>query len=123
MINEKQDRNQRRKRRAYRVRKQVRGTAKKPRLTIFKSNQHLFAQLIDDEQGVTLASFGTMSKELRAKGLGHKGKEAAKQIGIKIAEAALEKKIERAVFDRGHYKYHGLLVELANAARETGLQF
>lgn len=123
MINEKAHRNLRRKRRMFRVRKQVRGSAVKPRLSVFKSNQHIFAQLIDDENGITLASAGTVTKEFRSKDLGRRSKEAARQIGITLAAAAKEKNIANVVFDRGHYKYHGLLTEIANAARETGLQF
>lgn len=123
MINEKRLRNQRRVRRSWRVRKNVRGSAIKPRLSVFKSNQHIFAQLIDDESGTTLASAGTIMKEFRAKNLGRKGKEAARQIGLKLAEAAKQRNIQNVVFDRGHYKYHGLLAEVANSARETGLQF
>ncbi len=123
MINEKQKRNQQRVRRAFRVRKQVRGTAVKPRLSVFRSNRHISAQLIDDESGVTLVSAGTMTKEFRGKDLGSKGREAAKEIGIAIAKAAQEKSIDKVVFDRGRYKYHGLLAEVANGARETGLQF
>jgi large subunit ribosomal protein L18 len=123
MINELNKRNVRRCRRVMRVRKQVRGTAEKPRLTVFKSNMHLFAQLIDDDKGFTIASAGTIMKEFREKKLGRKSKEAARQVGIKLAEAAKQKNIANAVFDRGFNKYHGLLAEIANAARETGLQF
>lgn len=123
MINEQTLRDQRRIRRSWRVRKHVRGSAIKPRLSVFKSNQHIFAQLIDDEAGVTLASAGTVMKEFRAKNLGRKSKEAARQIGALLAEAAKGRNIQHVVFDRGRYKYHGLLAEVANAARETGLQF
>lgn len=123
MINEKNRRDKRRVRRQFRVRKHVRGTSTKPRLSVFKSNQHLFAQLIDDESGTTLASAGTVMKQFREKSLGKKGKEAAKEIGIHIAETAKKKNIANVVFDRGHYKYHGLLAAVADAARETGLQF
>lgn len=122
MINDVIKRNVRRRRRMLRVRKDVRGTAEKPRLTVFKSNKHLCAQLIDDDKGITLASIGTVSKEFRDKKIG-KSKEAARQIGAKIAEAAKQKNIVTVVFDRGFNKYHGLLAEVANAARETGLQF
>ena len=108
--------------RAIRVRKHVRGTAEKPRLTVMKSNQHIAVQLIDDEQAVTLASASTLMKELRSKKLG-RTKEGAKQVGAKIAELAKAKEIQAVVFDRGHYKFHGLIAELANAARANGLQF
>lgn len=123
MLNEKRIRNTRRKRRQMSIRKHVRGSSEKPRLTVFKSNQHLFAQLIDDEQGVTIVSAGTSSKDFRNKNLGKRSKEAAREIGAQIAEAAKQKNIQKFVFDRGHYKYHGLLAELANAARESGIQF
>ncbi len=124
MINEIGQRNKRRKRRKMSVSKKVRGTAIKPRLSVYKSNMNLFAQLIDDESGKTLASAGTLTKEMKQKGNAvRKGKEAAKQIGKLIAEKAKQNRIEHAIFDRGHNKYHGLLAELANAARENGLQF
>ncbi len=106
-----------------RVRKQVRGTAEKPRLSVFKSNMHIFAQLIDDEKGFTLASAGTVMKDFQDNKLGKKSKEAARAVGAKIADVAKQKNIANAVFDRGFNKYHGLLAEVANAARETGLQF
>lgn len=123
MINDIIKRNVRRRRRLMRVRKQVRGTAEKPRLSVFKSNMHIFAQLIDDEKGFTIASAGTVMKEFRNKKLDKKSKDAAREVGIKLADAAKQKNIAHAVFDRGFNKYHGLLAEVANAARETGLQF
>jgi large subunit ribosomal protein L18 len=123
MINELNKRNVRRRRRVLRVRRQVRGTADKPRLTVFKSNKHIFAQLIDDNKGITVASAGTTTKQLRDKKLGKRSKDAARQVGTMIAEAAKQKNILNVVFDRGFNKYHGLLAEVANAARETGLQF
>ncbi len=123
MINELNKRNVRRRRRMLRVRRQVRGTADKPRLTVFKSNKHIFAQLIDDDRGITVASAGTIMKQLRDKKLGKRSKDAARQVGAMIAEAAKQKNILNVVFDRGFNKYHGLLAEVANAARETGLQF
>jgi large subunit ribosomal protein L18 len=123
MINDLKKRNIRRKRRVMRVRKQVRGTAEKPRLSVFKSNKHIFAQLIDDEKGVTLASAGTVTKEFKEKNLGQKSKDAAHLVGVKLAEAAKQMNVSSAVFDRGFNKYHGLLASVANAARETGLQF
>lgn len=123
MINEMKKRNVKRTRRAFRVRKHVRGTSEKPRLSVFKSNKHVFAQLIDDEKGVTLASAGTVTKQLRDKKFVKRSKEAARQVGILIAEAAKQKNILNVVFDRGFNKYHGLLAEVATGARETGLQF
>ncbi len=108
--------------RAIRVRKHLRGTQAKPRLSVLKSNQHIAVQLIDDDQSITLASASTLSKEFRKQKLG-KSKKAAKQIGMKIAELAKAKDIKAVVFDRGYNKFHGVIAELANAARENGLQF
>lgn len=123
MLNELQSRNTKRKRRSLRVRKQVRGSRDKPRLSVFKSLKHICAQLIDDERGVTLASASTHTPLLRQKNLGKKSKQAAREVGILLANAAKQKNIQSVVFDRGHYKYHGLLAELADAARQSGLQF
>ncbi len=123
MINNLKKRQVRRRRRVLRVRRQVKGTAEKPRLSVFKSNKHIFAQLIDDDKGVTIASAGTVTKELRDQKLGKRSKESARKVGMLIAEAAKQKNIVNVVFDRGFNKYHGLLAEVANAARETGLQF
>ena len=116
-------RNQRRIKRKLRVRKHVRGSSDKPRLSVLKTNKHISAQLIDDENHVTILSAGTMHKEFRDGDFGKKSKEAAKQIGLKIAELAKQKQIQRVVFDRGRYKFHGVIAELANAAREAGMQF
>lgn len=117
-------RSEKRIKRAWRVRKQVRGSAVKPRLSVHKTNRNLFAQIIDDENGITLASFGTMSKELRAsKKSKMKPKEAARSVGQKLAELAKQKNIKAVVFDRGRFKFHGVIAELANAAREAGMQF
>jgi large subunit ribosomal protein L18 len=115
-------RNQKRLKRAVRIRKNVRGSAEKPRMSVLKSNQHIAVQIIDDEKGVTVVSLSTTMKEFRDKKV-KKSKETAKQIGSKIAELAKAKQINAVVFDRGRYKYHGLIAELANAAREGGLQF
>jgi large subunit ribosomal protein L18 len=113
----------RRKRRSLRVRKKVRGTADKPRLSVFRSNAHIAAQLIDDESHKTLFGIGTNSKELQQSGYAKKSKDAAKEIGKKIAQAAKKHNVENVVFDRGHYKYHGVIAQLADAAREEGLRF
>ncbi len=123
MNNEINKRNIQRFRRKLRVRKTVRGSAQRPRLSVLKTNQHISAQIIDDESGITLASAGTMTKEFRNQKLDRKNKESARQVGVKIAELAKAKNIQCVVFDRGHYKYHGVLAELANGARESGLQF
>ncbi len=112
-----------RKARALRVRRGLRGTAEKPRLSVVKSNQHLQAQLIDDEKGETIAGLATYSKELRGTEHGKKGKAAAKVIGTRMAEMAKEKGVEKVVFDRGRHKYHGVLQAMAESAREGGLKF
>jgi large subunit ribosomal protein L18 len=117
-------RSRKRAKRVMRVRKHLRGSSETPRLSVFKSNQHIAVQIIDDEKGITLAGIGTMSKDLRSKGKALKrSKSTAKQVGEKIAKLAKEKNIERVIFDRGRFKFHGLIAELANAAREAGLQF
>ena len=113
-------RNAIRKKRSMRVRKRLRGTAERPRLSVFKSLAHVGAQLIDDENGFTLASCSTLVKELKGK---KKSKKTARIVGEKIAELAKDKKIDRMVFDRGRFKYHGIIAELANAVREKGIKF
>lgn len=123
MNNEMNQRNIQRARRKMRVRRKVRGTAERPRLSVLKTNQHISAQLIDDEAGITLLCAGTMMKEFRDRSMGRKNKTAARQIGVRLAELAKEKNIGAVVFDRGSYKYHGVLAELAEGARESGLQF
>lgn len=115
-------RNKKRVKRARSVRLNLRGSAEKPRLSVMKSNLHIAAQLIDDEAGVTLASASTMMKKFRTKALGN-NKVAAKLIGTELAERAKEKNISTVVFDRGHNRYHGVIAELADAARAAGLQF
>ncbi len=109
--------------RTMRVRKQLRGTALRPRMSVVKSNQHLQVQLIDDEAGVTIGSIGTFAKELRTTDFNRKSKESAKKLGQRIAEIAKEKNINEVIFDRGRHKYHGVLAELADAARDGGLKF
>jgi large subunit ribosomal protein L18 len=122
MINELKRRDVQRRRRSFRVRNKTRGTTAKPRLSVFKSNVHIYAQIIDDESGKTLFGFGTMSSECKGK-FERKSKDACKFIGTKIAEKASELGISNVVFDRGQYSYQGLLKELADAARAAGLKF
>jgi large subunit ribosomal protein L18 len=122
MINERKKRDVQRKRRTFRVRNKVRGSAVKPRLSVFKSNVHIYAQLIDDESGKTLVGIGTMGDVCKGQ-FEKKSKEACKFIGMKLAEKASELGIEKVVFDRGHNSYHGLLKELADSARSAGLKF
>ena len=116
----KQDKNQARQKRHLRVRNHIAGTAARPRLNVFRSLKNIYAQIIDDEKGVTLVS--ASSKE---KGFSQYGGnvEAAKAIGTAVAKKALEKGITEVVFDRGGYIYHGRVAALAEAAREAGLKF
>ena len=109
------------RKRTLRVRKKIRGSKECPRLCVIKSNRHIYAQLIDDVDGTTLASMSTCSKELQQGNDLKKSKETARLIGEKLAEKAKALGIGRAVFDRGPFKFHGILAELANAARATGL--
>ena len=112
-----------RQRRHDRVRKKLSGTASKPRLSVFKSLSHIYAQLIDDTTGKTLIAASTTEKALHA-GLKHGGNvEAARKVGASIAERALGKDIRAVVFDRGGYQYHGCVKALADAARGQGLKF
>jgi large subunit ribosomal protein L18 len=112
-----------RRKRHLRVRKKVRGTPEKPRLTVFKSQKHIYAQIIDDTKGVTLVSASTTQKQLKEKLEKTWDENAAKEVGKLIAEKAKEKGITEIVFDRSGYKYHGKVKALAEAARETGLKF
>jgi large subunit ribosomal protein L18 len=116
-------RNVTRKRRVLRVRKRLRGTAEKPRLAVYKSNANIYVQLIDDENHMTIAGIGTMSKKLKDEKLSRKSKESAIRLGEHIAAVAKEKNIVKVVFDRGRFKYHGIIALLAETARKAGLQF
>ena len=120
MIN-KVSRNVKRLARHTRVRENLHGTKDVPRLNVFRSNANIFAQLIDDEAGVTLVSASSIDKELKLENGGNI--EAASKVGALIAKRALEKNIKNVVFDRGGYNYHGRVEALANAARENGLEF
>ncbi|MCI8621667.1 MAG: 50S ribosomal protein L18 [Clostridia bacterium] len=116
----KTDRKLERERRHKRVRTKISGTAERPRLCMYRSNTGIYAQIIDDIAGNTLVSASTMDKEIKEK---HSNKEAAKEVGTLIAKRAGEKKIKTVVFDRSGYIYHGVVKELAEAAREGGLEF
>jgi large subunit ribosomal protein L18 len=110
-------------RRRRHVRRGIVGTAERPRLTVFRSSKNIYAQLIDDLQGVTLVAASSQAKDTRA-ALAYGGNiKAAVLIGQKIAEAARAKGIAKVAFDRGHYRYHGRIKALADAARKGGLQF
>lgn len=123
MRNDIQKKNELRRKRTMRVRKHVRGSTARPRLCVVKSNKHIQAQIIDDEKGHTLASVATFSKEFKDSEYGKKSKNSAKKLGERLAEIASEKNIKEVVFDRGPSKFHGILAELANAARDGGLIF
>jgi large subunit ribosomal protein L18 len=107
-------------RRHARVRKQVRGTAERPRLAVFRSNRHISAQVIDDRAGRTLASASTHESSLRD---GSSNKDAAAAVGRLVAERAKDAGVERVVFDRGGFLYHGRVAAVADGAREAGLEF
>jgi large subunit ribosomal protein L18 len=115
------NRNANRMKRHERVRKNVTGTPTRPRLNVYRSGKHIYAQIIDDSVGNTLASASTLDKSLNLTAT--KNKEAAKSVGELIAKKALEKGIENVVFDRGGFIYHGRVKELAEGAREAGLKF
>jgi large subunit ribosomal protein L18 len=117
----KLDKNAVRKKRHARVRRKVFGTAERPRLNVFRSNKHIYAQVIDDVNAVTLVSASTLDKEFDLESTGNV--EAAKKVGELVAKRALEKGIKAVVFDRGGYLYHGRVKALADAAREAGLEF
>ncbi len=119
MDNAKTKRAVARAKRMKRVRKTIHGTAVRPRLSVSKTNAHLYAQLIDDDKKVTIAGVGTLSKGIKAR----KSKETAQAIGKQIAELAKSSGIKSVLFDRGRYKYHGIIAELATSARDAGLQF
>ena len=116
----KTNRKMERTRRHLRVRRKISGTAERPRLCVYRSNTNLYVQVIDDVAGNTLVSASTLDKEVKTK---YANKEAAKEVGALIAKRALEKNIKDVVFDRGGYIYHGVVKELAEAARNGGLNF
>ena len=116
----KADKNKTRQKRHLRVRNRVAGTAERPRLNVFRSLKHIYAQVIDDDKGLTLVAASSLDKDFDGAG---GNIEAAKAVGTAIAKKALEKGISEVVFDRGGYIYHGRVAALAQAAREGGLKF
>ena len=116
----KKDKNKQRLKRHARVRGKISGTSECPRLAVYRSNKNIYAQIIDDVKGVTLVSASSLEKSFE--GIGS-NKEAARKVGLAIAEKAKAKGIEVVVFDRGGYIYHGRVSELAEGAREGGLKF
>lgn len=112
--------NEARLKRHRRVRAKIAGTAERPRLNVFRSTKHIYAQLIDDVNGVTLVATSSMVKDFEGNG---GNKDAARKVGQAIGKLAIEKNITEVVFDRGGYLYHGRVQELADGARESGLKF
>lgn len=106
--------------RQNRVRNKIKGTSERPRLSVFRSLNNIYAQIINDETGVTLCSASTLDKEVKIKA---SNIEAAKEVGTLVAKRALDKKITKVVFDRNGYLYHGKVKALAESAREAGLEF
>ena len=122
MINKK-NKNQIRQGRHIRVRNKISGTAAKPRLNVYRSTVHIYAQVIDDEKGMTLVSASTMEKDIKSAVQGKNKKEAAAIVGESVAKRALAKGIKEVVFDRGGYVYTGRVEQLADGARKAGLKF
>ena len=116
------DRNAARQKRHRRIRARVGGTAGRPRLNVFRSNDHIYAQVIDDEKGHTLAAASTMEASVRSEP-GRLTVAKARKVGALVAERALAKGVSQVVFDRGGYRYHGRVQALAEGAREAGLEF
>ena len=112
-----------RERRKFRIRKKLSGTPEQPRMSVFRTARHIYAQVIDDSTGKTLAHASTLSKDLKGQLEEDTKTEAAKKVGALIAKVCLSKKIEKVVFDRNGYLYHGRISALADAARKAGLKF
>lgn len=119
----RETRNEARIRRHARVRQKIAGTSDVPRLSVFRSLKHIYAQIIDDQVGHTLVSASTLDEDVRAQIDGLSKLEQAKLVGKRVAEKALSKGVTRVVFDRGGYAYHGRVKALADASREGGLVF
>jgi large subunit ribosomal protein L18 len=112
-----------RERRKLRIRRKMQGTSEKPRLTVFRTSKHIYAQVIDDVSGKTVAHASTLSKDLKGSLDEGNKTDAAKKVGALVAKICLSKKIDRVVFDRNGYLYHGRVSALADAARQGGLKF
>jgi large subunit ribosomal protein L18 len=119
----RRDRNEARRRRHVRIRRSLEGSADRPRLSVFRSLGHIYAQVIDDTAGRTLAAASSLDAEIRAEAAKTKKSEAGRMVGQLIARRAQANGIRRVVFDRGGYLYHGRVKALADAAREAGLEF
>jgi large subunit ribosomal protein L18 len=112
-----------RERRRLRIRRKISGSGERPRLSVFRSSKHIYAQVIDDVSGKTLAAASTLSRDLKGTFDSDTKTDAAKKVGALIAKICLERKIDKVVFDRSGYLYHGRVKALADAAREAGLEF
>jgi len=112
-----------RERRKLRIRRKISGSDERPRLSVFRSARHIYVQVVDDARGTTLAAASTLSRDLKGTLESDSKTDAAKKVGALIAKICLERKIDRVVFDRNGYLYHGRVKALADAAREAGLQF
>jgi len=112
-----------RQKRAWRVRKKIRGSVERPRLTVFRSNKHIYAQIVDDAAGNSLVAASTAETEICGENENGGNKAAASKVGKALAARALEKGIKQVAFDRGRYRYHGRIAALADAARDGGLDF
>jgi len=112
-----------RARRKLRIRRKIAGNTERPRLSVFRSGRHLYAQVVNDADGKTLAHASTLSRDLKGSLDSDKKTDAAKKVGALIAKICLERKIDKVVFDRNGYLYHGRIKALADAAREAGLKF
>jgi large subunit ribosomal protein L18 len=123
MANAQKRKRAHRERRTLSVRRGIRGTAERPRLSVFRSSKNIYCQVIDDGGGRTLASASSMDKALRESLKGLNRKDAAKKIGIEIAARAKSAGVTKVAFDRGRFKYHGRVQSLADGAREGGLEF
>ena len=119
----KVNKNKKRQKRHMRMRNKIQGTPERPRLNIFRSSKNIYAQVIDDSQGFTVASASSKDKEIIEKINGLNKTEAAKIVGQEVAKKAMDKGVETVIFDRGGYLYHGRVKSLADGARESGLKF
>ena len=119
----KKSKNTIRLKRHWRLRKNINGTAERPRLNVFRSLNNIYAQVIDDQNGVTLVSASSLDKEIKGQNVSGGNAEGVKLVGALVAKRAIEKGITTVVFDRGGYIYHGRVAALAEAAREAGLKF
>ncbi len=119
----KSDKNADRQKRHLRLRNKVKGSSERPRLNVYRSLNHIYAQVIDDVAGNTLASASSLEKDVKAQAAGLSKREAAKLIGTLVAQRAIEKGVKTVVFDRGGYIYTGRVATLAEGAREAGLEF